>query len=112
MFLKSLFRKDSGRKDSKAISVKPDMVMDERWLSFVDCYYLDKPRLADLLRRASITKEGQVLVIAIPVSNSLQEEWLLKGPLKELKKLFAKHSRSDINDYKIILKRTDDFASA
>ena len=42
MFLKRLFRKDSGRKDSKAVFVKPDMVLDERWLSFVDCYYLEK----------------------------------------------------------------------
>ena len=68
-----------------------------------------KPRLADLLRRASITKEGQVLVIAIPVSNSLQEKWLLNDPLEEIKGLFGAHYNLSTFKYNIILKREEDF---
>lgn len=112
MCLKRLFRKNSGRKNSKVISAKPDMTLDERWLSFVNIFYSDKPRLADMLKHASITKEGQMQVIAIQVRNSPQEQWLLKGPLEELKGLFAKNYSSNTTDYTIILKRTDDFESA
>ena len=96
---------------SESVCRNPEMQATERWMLFVNCFYKDKPRLASLLRSASITEEDGRKVIAIPVRMQAQEQWLSNGPLGEIRELFAKHSQMNDSDYRIILKRADDFAS-
>lgn len=85
----------------KKLEDNPEMSLKDEWDFFADCFYNDKPRLQAMMKEAHVTEELGRSVIILPVRSSFQLDWLLAGPLDEMRELFARKTTRKESDYTI-----------
>ena len=66
----------------------PAMSVKDEWILFCEIFLDDRPRLQNVLKSATVSEDGDNHIIAIPVRNRFQEDWLKAGPLDEIRALY------------------------
>ncbi len=83
--------KDNMSKDSlfkERMEALPAMSVKDEWILFCEIFLDDRPRLQNVLKSATVSEDGDNHIIAIPVRNRFQEDWLKAGPLDEIRALY------------------------
>lgn len=70
----------------------------------------DRPRLQNVLISATVSEDGDNHIIAIPVRNRFQEDWLKAGRLDEIRDAYRSICDHPEEKYQIILKHSEDYS--